>query len=123
MTGIEPFGLVVLVIGLVGTAAVLSNRLSERLRVPAPAFFLVFAAVASDLFPNQARLSGSTVQRVVTIALVFILFDAEAAFLFPWIQSLRAAGAPALWGMIVFLAVLFLGWVYAWRKGDLNWSR
>ena len=57
------------------------------------------------------------------IALVFILFDAEAAFLFPWVQSLRAAGAPAFWGMVVFLAVLFLGWLYAWRKGDLTWSR
>ena len=57
------------------------------------------------------------------IALVFILFDAEAAFLFPWIQALRFAGPAAFWGMVVFLAVLFLGWVYAWRKGDLNWSR
>ena len=57
------------------------------------------------------------------IALVFILFDAEAAFLFPWIQSVRVAGPTAFWGMVVFLAVLFLGWVYAWRKGDLNWSR
>ncbi len=75
MTDIEPFGLVILVIGLVGTAAVLSNRLSERLRVPAPAFFLVFAAAASDLFPKLARVSGSTVQHVVTIALAFILFD------------------------------------------------
>ncbi len=75
MTDIEPFGLVILVIGLVGTAAVLSNRLSERLRVPAPAFFLVFAAAASDLFPKLARVSGTTVQHVVTIALAFILFD------------------------------------------------
>ena len=75
MTGIEPFGLVVLVIGLIGTAAVLSNRLSERLRVPAPAFFLVLAAAASDLFPGLARLTGPTVQRVVTVALAFILFD------------------------------------------------
>jgi cell volume regulation protein A len=75
VTDIEPFGLVILVIGLVGTAAVLSNRLSERLRVPAPAFFLVFAAAASSLFPKLARVSGSTVQHVVTIALAFILFD------------------------------------------------
>ena len=75
MTDIDAFGLVLLVIGLVGTAAVLSNRLSERLRVPAPAFFLVFAAAASDIFPNLARLSGGTVQRVVTVALAFILFD------------------------------------------------
>ena len=57
------------------------------------------------------------------VALVFILFDAEAAFLFPWVQSLRQIGPTAFWGMVVFVAVLFLGWVYAWRKGDLNWSR
>lgn len=75
MTEIEPFGLAILAIGLIGTAAVLSNRLSERLRVPAPAFFLVFAAAASDLFPHLARLSDSTVQRVVAVALAFILFD------------------------------------------------
>jgi NADH:ubiquinone oxidoreductase subunit 3 (subunit A) len=57
------------------------------------------------------------------IALVFILFDAEAAFLFPWVQSLRSSGPPAFWGMVAFVAVLFVGWVYAWRKGDLDWSR
>ena len=94
MTGIEPFGLVMLVIGLVGTAAVLSNRLSERLRVPAPAFFLVFAAVASDLFPNLARLSGSTVQRVVTVALVFILFDGGMHI--GW-RRFRVAAGATIW--------------------------
>lgn len=57
------------------------------------------------------------------VALVFILFDAEAAFLFPWVLSLRGGGSIAFWGMIVFVAVLFLGWVYAWRKGDLTWAR
>jgi len=36
---------------------------------------------------------------------------------------LATAGPVAFWGMLVFLAVLFLGWVYAWRKGDLRWSR
>lgn len=57
------------------------------------------------------------------IALVFILFDAEVAFLFPWVPSLRAVGPAAFWGMAGFVAVLFVGWVYAWRKGDLDWSR
>lgn len=57
------------------------------------------------------------------IALVFILFDAEAAFLFPWVASLKASGPTAFWGMVVFVAVLFVGWVYAWRKGDLDWAR
>ena len=57
------------------------------------------------------------------VALLFILFDAEAAFLFLWVQSLRKVGVPAFWAMVVFLAVLLLGWAYAWRKGDLAWTR
>ena len=57
------------------------------------------------------------------VALLFILFDVEAAFLFLWALSLREAGAAAFWAMIVFLAVLLLGWAYAWRKGDLEWTR
>jgi len=57
------------------------------------------------------------------LALLFILFDAEAAFLFVWAQSLRDVGAVAFWGMVLFLAVLLVGWAYAWRKGDLRWTR
>ena len=60
---------------------------------------------------------------VYLIALVFILFDAEAAFLFPWVLALRAAGQAAFWGMALFVAVLFVGWIYALRRGDLDWSR
>ena len=57
------------------------------------------------------------------LALLFILFDAEAAFLFLWAESLREVGIPAFWAMVVFLGVLLLGWAYAYRKGDLNWTR
>ncbi|MGH3165124.1 MAG: hypothetical protein ACRDN0_04410, partial [Trebonia sp.] len=75
MRGTDAFGLVVLVIGLVGTAAVLSNRLSIRLRVPAPAFFLVGAAAAAELRPAAAVLPVGDVQKIVTVALAIILFD------------------------------------------------
>ena len=57
------------------------------------------------------------------LALLFILFDAEAAFLFVWVQSLRVVGMPAFWAMVVFLGVLLLGWAYAYRKGDLTWTK
>lgn len=57
------------------------------------------------------------------VALLFILFDVEAAFLFLWVESLREVGAAAFWGMLVFLAILLLGWVLAVRKGDLDWTR
>jgi potassium/hydrogen antiporter len=75
MTAIESFGLTVLVVALVGLAAVFSNRLGERLRIPAPAIFLVSAAIASDLLPRLGELHVDTVERVVTVALAVILFD------------------------------------------------
>ncbi len=69
------FGVIVLVIGAVAVAAVLSNRLSARLRVPAPAFFLVAAVIAAQLWPTATALPGLTVERVVTVSLAVILFD------------------------------------------------
>lgn len=75
MSGESQFGLIVLVIGLVAVAAVLSNRLSARLRVPAPALFLVAAVVAAQLWPTAVALPGTTVERIVTVALAIILFD------------------------------------------------
>ena len=57
------------------------------------------------------------------VALLFILFDAEAAFLFVWVLSLRSVGLVAFASMAVFLLVLLLGWIYAYRKGDLDWIR
>jgi potassium/hydrogen antiporter len=90
----ESYGLTILIAGLVGTAAVLSNRVSERLRIPAPAFFLVFAAVASDLFPSLGRLSDGTVERVVTVALAFILFDGGMHI--GW-RRFRTAATATVW--------------------------
>ena len=94
MTGTDRFGLLVLVIGLVGMAAVLSNRLSARLRVPAPAFFLICASVAAQLWPRATMLPLSTVQRVVTIALAIILFDGGMHI--GW-RRFRTAAAAIVW--------------------------
>lgn len=55
-------------------------------------------------------------------ALVFILFDALAVFLFPWALALRGAGAWGLGVMLVFLAILGLGWLYARHEGVLEWQ-
>src|ERR1700751_5276293 len=75
MTATGEFGLVVLVIGLVGIGAVLSIRLSARLRIPAPAFFLICATVAAQLWPRVTLLPATTVTRIVSIGLAIILFD------------------------------------------------
>jgi len=56
------------------------------------------------------------------VALVFIVFDALAVFLFPWALVLRSLGWGAFGPMLVFLGILGLGWVYAYREGILEWK-
>ncbi|HEX5595167.1 MAG TPA: cation:proton antiporter, partial [Micromonosporaceae bacterium] len=75
MTDVEPFGVVILLVAVALLVAVVSNRLSERIHVPAPALFLVAAAVVSDQFPALASFPVKTDERLVTVALIFILFD------------------------------------------------
>jgi NADH-quinone oxidoreductase subunit A len=57
------------------------------------------------------------------LALLFILFDAEIAFIFVWVLGLREIGVAGFWAMVVFLTVLLVGWGYAWRRGDLTWAK
>ena len=75
MSDVEHFALLVLVVGVAIVAAVLLSRISERIRIPAPAILLVAAAVASDVMPALGELSVTTVQRIVSVALAVILFD------------------------------------------------
>ena len=60
--------------------------------------------------------------RYYLVAILFILFDLEIAFLFPWAVSLREIGAPGFWAMMVFLAILVVGFAYEWKKGALDWE-
>jgi NADH-quinone oxidoreductase subunit A len=60
--------------------------------------------------------------RYYLVAILFIIFDLEVAFLFPWAVSLGHIGLFGFWSMVVFLAVLTVGFVYEWRKGALEWE-
>jgi NADH-quinone oxidoreductase subunit A len=60
--------------------------------------------------------------RFYLVAILFIIFDLEAAFLFPWAVSLGDTGWAGWTGMMIFLAELGLGLVYAWKKGALEWE-
>jgi cell volume regulation protein A len=75
VTDVEPFGRVILLIALIGTVAVLSNRFGERLRIPAPAIFLLCAAAAAEIWPRLGTVQITTVEKIVTVALTVILFD------------------------------------------------
>ena len=61
--------------------------------------------------------------RFYTMALVYLIFAVEIAFLFPWAVVLREMGMIALVEGLVFIAILFLGLVYVWAKGDLDWVK
>ena len=60
--------------------------------------------------------------RYYLVAILFIIFDLEVAFLFPWAVSLGDIGAFGFWSMVVFLGVLTVGFIYEWMKGALEWE-
>src|SRR5712691_5298728 len=60
--------------------------------------------------------------RYYLVAILFILFDLEIAFLFPWAVVLQDIGVAGFWAMMVFLLVLIVGFIYEWKKGALEWE-
>jgi NADH-quinone oxidoreductase subunit A len=60
--------------------------------------------------------------RYYLVAILFIIFDLEVAFLFPWAITFGDLGAFGFWSMMAFLAVLTIGFIYEWKKGALEWD-
>lgn len=60
--------------------------------------------------------------RFYLVCLLFIIFDLEIAFLFPWAITLGSIGAFGFWSMMAFLGVLTVGFIYEWKKGGLEWE-
>ncbi|MET8878655.1 cation:proton antiporter [Nocardia sp. NPDC004604] len=94
MNDVAPFATALLIVAAVGLAAVLSHRFIERFPIPAPALFLIGAAVASDIWTPLADVPVMQVERVVTIALVIILFDGGMQI--GW-RSVRANAGAIIW--------------------------
>jgi len=99
------------------------------------AVIVVASFVAAKQRPNSEKLSpyecgfepfeDARVRfdvRYYLVAILFIIFDLEVAFLFPWAVSLRDIGVFGFWSMVVFLAVLTIGFIYEWMKGALEWE-
>ncbi|MDQ0507013.1 NADH-quinone oxidoreductase subunit A [Xanthobacter agilis] len=60
--------------------------------------------------------------RFYLVSILFIIFDLEVAFLFPWAVSFGGLGDLGFWSMMIFLGVLTVGFIYEWRKGALEWD-
>jgi len=76
-------------------------------------------AVAFNAF-DDARMKFDI--RFYLVSILFIIFDLEVAFLFPWAVSFGAVGWFGFWSMMVFLGVLTIGFIYEWKKGALEWA-
>ncbi|NDH35146.1 MAG: NADH-quinone oxidoreductase subunit A [Betaproteobacteria bacterium] len=60
--------------------------------------------------------------RYYLVAILFILFDLEIAFLFPWAAAYREIGVVGFWSVMIFLGILVVGFIYEWKKGALDWD-
>jgi len=91
---------------LTGTSAPDSEKLSE--------YECGFPAFEAPRKPFDVRF--------YLVAILFIIFDLEVAFLFPWAVAFGDIGLAGFWAMMIFLAVLTVGFIYEWRKGALEWD-
>ena len=73
----------------------------------------------SDAF-DDARMKFDV--RFYLVSILFIIFDLEVAFLFPWAVAFKDVGWFGFWSMLIFLGVLTVGFIYEWRKGALEWD-
>jgi potassium/hydrogen antiporter len=110
VSDIEPYAIALTIAALALLGAVASSRVSERLRIPAPAIFLLTASIAAELFPTLGSLDIRSDQRIVTVALVLILFDGGMHI--GW-RRFRATAAGIVWigvaGTFVTAAALAAG--------------
>ncbi len=99
------------------------------------AIMVIASYVLGDQRPDSEKLSayecgfeafddarGRFDVRFYLVAILFIIFDLEVAFLFPWAVGLADIGTFGFWSMIVFLGLLTVGFAYEWRKGALEWE-
>ena len=118
----------------------LSDYLPIALMAVVAVAFAVLSILASRLIrpnhPNPVKLSayecGNDPVRLprgerfsvkfYVVAMLFIIFDIETIFLFPWAVSFRSLGLPGLGEMVVFIALVFVAYIYVWKKGGLDWS-
>ena len=118
MHDLTSFGLTILVVAGALSAALLASKLSARTSIPAAAFFLVAAALASDLYPSLV-VSISTVEKIATVALIVILFDGGSSI---GLRRFRAAAIPiASLGILGTFATAGLVAVFAHWAFDLSW--
>lgn len=110
----------VLLATIVGFILVLSALIGSRLLAPFSREREKGTTYECGMLPIR-RASTNVGMRFYLYAILFVIFDVEAVFIFPWAVSFMDLGAQAYWLMVAFIAILALGLAYAWKKGALQW--
>jgi NADH-quinone oxidoreductase subunit A len=112
---------IVLLAGLAGAFAVASLALSALLRPrrPTPAKLMPYEC---GIIPERMPESERFPVKFYVVAMLFIIFDIETIFLFPWAVMFRELGLFGLMEMVVFIGLVFVAYVYVRRKGGLDWE-
>ena len=106
--------------GILGTLLVLTAILATRFLAP-------FSRSPGKSVPYECgmlpigRVRGQVQVRYYLFAILFLIFDVEAVFIFPWVVTFVGVGPAAFYEMVLFIGILFGGLVYAWKKGVLQW--
>jgi NADH-quinone oxidoreductase subunit A len=109
--------LAALAVGFGGVSVLLSRLLGPR--NPTPEKLAPYECGMPAVGDARERQSI----RFYLIAMIFLLFDIEVAFLYPWALALRTLGWAGYLQVVLFTAVLFAGYVFVWKKGALDWNR
>jgi NADH-quinone oxidoreductase subunit A len=110
----------VLIATIVGFLLVISALVGSRLLAPFSEEREKGTTYECGMLPLR-RASTNIGIRFYLYALLFIIFDVEAVFIFPWALAFVGIGALAYWTMVVFILILGAGLGYAWKKGALQW--
>ncbi len=111
--------LIFLIVGVVFVAGGMAFAWLLRPHRPYPGKLSTYECGESPVGDTRVRFNV----RFYTVALIFLIFDVEIVFLFPWATVYRNLGWFAFVEMVVFLAILFVGYAYVWGKGDLDWDK
>ena len=110
----------VLLATIVGFVLVLSALIGSRLLAPFSEEREKGTTYECGMLPIR-RASTNVGMRFYLYAILFVIFDVEAVFIFPWAVSFLNIGVGVYWLMVAFIAILALGLGYAWKKGALQW--
>ncbi len=110
--------LIIVATGLAGLIVLISILFGPRRRANNPKKLVPYESGMRAIGPGQRRFPV----RFYLIAVIFILFDIEVIFFFPWAVAFRQLGLSGFFGMLIFGGILLVGLIWVWKKGALDWE-